>query len=160
MPKFSAGVLLYRGGGAQLEVLLAHPGGPFWAKKEKGAWSLPKGEVDGAESLEERARIELREETGVDLAGAPLTPLGQVTQANGKVVAAFAAQRDVDVTTCRSNTIMIEWPPRSGRQIEIPEVDRVAWFEIETARTRINPAQAAFLDRLLSWLAGVTNEGA
>jgi predicted NUDIX family NTP pyrophosphohydrolase len=154
MPKRAAGVLLYRGKGAQLEVLLVHPGGPFWAKKEAGVWSLPKGEIDGDESLEDRARIELEEETGVDLEGAPLTGLGDVTQSNGKVVTAFAAEKDVDAAACRSNTIMIEWPPRSGRRIEIPEVDRAAWFEIETARTRINPAQAAFLDRLRAILEG------
>ena len=154
MPKRSAGVLLYRGGGARLEVLLVHPGGPFWAKKDLGVWSIPKGEIDGNESLEDRARLELQEETGIDLGGIPLIPLDEITQANGKVVTAFAVEKDADATACRSNTIMIEWPPRSGRQIEIPEVDRAEWFEIETARARINPAQAAFLDRLIEIATG------
>ena len=154
MPKRSAGVLLYRGSGARLEVLLAHPGGPFWAKKDLGAWSVPKGEIEADESLETRARLELAEETGVELGSAPLTPLGDVIQANGKVVTAFAARKDVDAAACRSNTVLIEWPPRSGRQIEVPEVDRVAWFDMETARTRINPAQAAFLERLMEIAKG------
>ncbi len=142
--KRSAGVLLRRESG---EVLLVHPGGPFWAKKDLGAWSIPKGEYADGEDPEEAARREFAEELGSPL-DAPLEDLGTVKQKNGKEVRGFLAVGDLDVSTVVSNTFTMEWPPRSGRQAEFPEVDRAEWFDIETAREKLNPAQAAFLDRL------------
>jgi predicted NUDIX family NTP pyrophosphohydrolase len=139
----SAGILLCRGG----EVLLVHPGGPFWAKKDLGAWSIPKGEVEPGEDPETRARIEFAEETGTTL-DAELRPLGEVKQKGGKIVVAFAAEGDLDADAIVSNSFEMEWPPRSGRRQSFPEVDRAAWFTIEEARERINPAQAALLDQL------------
>jgi predicted NUDIX family NTP pyrophosphohydrolase len=144
----SAGILLYRRSGEELEVLLVHPGGPFWAKKDAGAWSIPKGEyVDGEEALAAALR-EFEEETGSRLAPDGLTALGSVRQRSGKVVSAWAAEGELDAEAIRSNTFTLEWPPRSGRMREFPEVDRAAWFGLPEARERINPAQAAFLDRL------------
>jgi predicted NUDIX family NTP pyrophosphohydrolase len=142
--KRSAGVLLRRESG---EVLLVHPGGPFWARKDLGAWSIPKGEYEDGDDPEEAARREFLEELGSPLE-APLRDLGTVRQKNGKEVRAYLAAGDLDVATVRSNTFTIEWPPRSGRQAEFPEVDRAEWFDVETARAKLNPAQAAFLDRL------------
>lgn len=153
MKKESAGVLLFREGPGGPEVLLVHPGGPFWAQKDAGAWTIPKGEVDPGEAHEACARRELREETGWTVEG-ELRPLGSVVQKSGKVVHAFAARHDVDPATLVSGTCAIEWPPRSGRSLEIPEVDRAAWFAPDAAREHINPAQAALVDRLLDRLAG------
>lgn len=149
MPIVSAGLLLYRdrSGVDGLEVLLVHPGGPFWQRKDLGAWSIPKGEVSGAEPLLDAARRELAEETGFSAEG-PAIPLGQVRQPGGKIVHAFAVRGDADPAALRSNTFEIEWPPRSGRLRSFPEVDRAAWFDLPEARRRILPAQAAFLDRL------------
>jgi predicted NUDIX family NTP pyrophosphohydrolase len=132
------------------EVLLVHPGGPFWAKKDAGAWSIPKGEyIEGSEDPVECALREFSEELG---AAPPLrdalTPLGEVRQKSGKRVLAWAAAGDLDAAAVRSNTFTMEWPPRSGRMREFPEVDRAAWFSVGEARSRINPAQAEFLDRL------------
>lgn len=124
-----------------------HPGGPLWRRRDEGAWSIPKGEIDAGEDPEEAARRELEEETGWRVDGA-LHDLGTVRQAAGKVVHAFAALQDVEPDTLRPHMIEITWPPRSGRTIEIPEVDRAEWFDPETARRKVNPAQAAFLDRL------------
>ena len=143
--KRSAGVLLRRESG---EVLLVHPGGPFWAKKDLGAWSIPKGEYADGEDPEEAARREFVEELGSEPLDVPLDDLGTVKQKNGKEVRGFLAVGDLDVSTVVSNTFTMEWPPRSGRQAEFPEVDRAEWFDIETAREKLNPAQAAFLDRL------------
>jgi predicted NUDIX family NTP pyrophosphohydrolase len=142
--KRSAGVLLRRKSG---EVLLVHPGGPFWAKKDLGAWSIPKGEYSNGDDAEEAARREFLEELGSEPPSA-FVDLGTVRQKNGKEVRGFLAVGDLDVTTVVSNTFTMEWPPRSGRQAEFPEVDRAEWFDIETAREKLNPAQAAFLDRL------------
>jgi predicted NUDIX family NTP pyrophosphohydrolase len=148
MAKHSAGILLYRRAGDGLEVLLVHPGGPFWAKKDVGVWSIPKGEHDEGEDALATALREFHEETGTVLPPGALTDLGTVKQRAGKVVQAWAAEGDLDADAIRSNHFTIEWPPRSGRMREFPEVDRAAWFGVAEARERINPAQAAFLDRL------------
>jgi predicted NUDIX family NTP pyrophosphohydrolase len=147
MAKRSAGILLYRRT-SQLEVLLVHPGGPFWAKKDLGAWSIPKGEHDREEEALACALREFEEETGTTPSPGQLVDLGAVRQKSGKVVRAWALEGDIDADEIRSNTFTIEWPPRSGRMAEFPEVDRAAWFGLDEARARINPAQAAFLDRL------------
>jgi predicted NUDIX family NTP pyrophosphohydrolase len=146
MPVVSAGILLVRRN-PEPEVLLVHPGGPFFAKKDAGAWSIPKGELEPGEDPKTRALIEFEEELGHQ-PPAELTELGEVRQKGGKVVVGFAAEGDLDPATLRSNTFEIEWPPRSGRRQTFPEVDRAEWFGLETAREKINPAQAAFLDRL------------
>ncbi|HEX4464664.1 MAG TPA: NUDIX domain-containing protein [Solirubrobacterales bacterium] len=152
MAKTSAGILLYRGGGDSLEVLLVHPGGPFWAKKDEGAWSIPKGELEDGEESRACALRELEEEIGssLDLTPERLADLGEVRLKSGKRVEGWAAEGDFDPATLRSNTFAMEWPPRSGKEREFPEVDRAEWFSPEQARLKINPAQAAFLDRLLA----------
>ena len=152
MAATSAGILLYRRSGASLEVLLVHPGGPFWAKKDEGAWSVPKGEVGEGEEPRVCALRELEEELGssLGLTAGHLTELGEVRQKGGKVVHCWAAEGDFDPAQLRSNTFAIEWPPRSGAQREFPEVDRAEWFEPEAARSKLNPAQVEFLDRLLA----------
>jgi predicted NUDIX family NTP pyrophosphohydrolase len=142
------GILLYRRGEAGLEVLLVHPGGPFWAKKDLGAWSIPKGEHDEGEDAQACARREFEEETGSAPAPGELLDLGSVRQKAGKVVQAWALEGDLDPAGVRSNTFTLQWPPRSGQVREFPEVDRAEWFPVDAARARINPAQAAFLDRL------------
>jgi predicted NUDIX family NTP pyrophosphohydrolase len=149
--KTSAGILLYRGDGDSLEVLLVHPGGPFWAKKDEGAWSIPKGEVEDGEESRACALRELEEEIGSSLGLTPerLTGLGEVRLKSGKRVQGWAAEGEFDPATLRSNTFAMEWPPRSGKEREFPEVDRAEWFAPAQARLKINPAQAAFLDRLL-----------
>jgi predicted NUDIX family NTP pyrophosphohydrolase len=145
----SAGILLHRRrDAAGLEVLLVHPGGPFWAKKDAGAWSIPKGEHDDGEDAQACAVREFAEETGSAPAPGELRDLGEVRQRGGKVVRAWALAGDLDAEAIRSNTFEVEWPPRSGRRQTFPEVDRAAWFGLDEARERINPAQAAFLDRL------------
>ncbi len=131
----------------RLEVFLVHPGGPFWARKDLGAWSIPKGEIEpGRDELAE-ARRELREETGVEVEG-KFRPLKPVKQAGGKSVHAWAIEADCDADRIVSNTFSLEWPPRSGKQQSFPEVDRAAWFDLPAARQKINPAQAALLDEL------------
>jgi predicted NUDIX family NTP pyrophosphohydrolase len=142
--KRSAGVLLRRSSG---EVLLVHPGGPFWARKDEGAWSIPKGEFDDGEDAEAAARREFLEELGVE-APVELTDLGTVRQKNRKEVRGFLGVGDLDVSAVVSNTFTMEWPPRSGRQAEFPEIDRAEWFSVDEARVKLNPAQAEFLDRL------------
>jgi predicted NUDIX family NTP pyrophosphohydrolase len=149
VPATSAGILLHRTGASGPEVLLVHPGGPFWARRDEGAWSIPKGECAPGEDPRARALIEFAEETGTALDGAALRELGQVRQRGGKIVVAFAAEGDLDADAIVSNTFELEWPPRSGRRQTFPEVDRAAWFGLEEARRRINPAQADLLDRLL-----------
>ncbi len=144
----SAGILLWRRREGRLEVLLAHPGGPFFARKDAGVWSVPKGEVDPGEDPIAVARREFAEETGHELPEGPMLDLGEVRQRGGKLVRAWAVEGDLDPASARSNTFELEWPPRSGRIQTFPEVDRVEWFELAEARERINPAQAAFLDRL------------
>lgn len=146
MAKISAGLLLHRRRRGRLEVLLVHPGGPFWASKDLGAWSIPKGEAGPGEDLLERAIIELREETGFEVVGTfvPLTPVKQ----SGKVVHAWAVEGDGDVKALVSNTFRLEYPPRSGRFVDFPEVDRAGWFDLESARERILKAQRPLLDQL------------
>lgn len=148
MTKLSAGILLFDRSGGGLRVMLVHPGGPFWAKKDAGAWTIPKGEYEPPEDPETAARRELAEETGLALDG-DLIALGEVVQAGGKRVTAFASETGFDVTQLASNRFDMEWPPRSGRRQSFPEVDRAAWFDIATARAKMIPAQATFLDRLL-----------
>ncbi|HYK95050.1 MAG TPA: NUDIX domain-containing protein [Candidatus Dormibacteraeota bacterium] len=154
----SCGILLYRHVGDQLEVLLAHPGGPYWKQQDYGSWSVPKGIAEDGEAVEAVAAREFAEETGFDLAavtrepGEPHLDLGEVTLKSGKVIRAWAVEGDLDPTGSRSNEIEIEWPPRTGRRLVIPEVDRVAWFGVEEARRRAHPAQAAFVARLVSRL--------
>jgi predicted NUDIX family NTP pyrophosphohydrolase len=145
----SAGLLLYRYGPAGLEVLVAHPGGPAWARRDAGAWTLPKGLADDGEaSLEAVARREFREETGHPAPDGPLLPLGEIRLKSGKVVHGFAAAGDLDPATARSNMVEVAWPPRSGRVMRVPEVDRVAWLAPDAARAALHPAQAVFVDRL------------
>jgi predicted NUDIX family NTP pyrophosphohydrolase len=150
--KRSAGILLYRLTDAGPEVLLVHPGGPFWARKDAGAWSIPKGEHGDDEDPEACARREFEEETGTALPPGALAELGAVRQEGGKVVTAWAAEGDLDPEAIRSNTFEMEWPPRSGRTQAFPEVDRAGWFGLEAAREKLNPGQAPFLDRLRSLL--------
>ena len=148
MAKVSAGILLYRLGD-RLEVLLVHPGGPFWKNKSDGVWSVPKGEFDpDVEDAAGAARREFAEELGQAVPAGTMEPLGEVTQKAGKRVVAFAVEGDLDPGSIVSNTFEMEWPPRSGRTAAFPEVDRAEWFDLTTARTVINSAQAAFLDRL------------
>jgi predicted NUDIX family NTP pyrophosphohydrolase len=152
MASSSAGILLYRRAGGTVEVLLVHPGGPYWARRDLGAWSIPKGEHGDEEEALAAARREFEEETGSAPAAGELVDLGSVRQKAGKVVRAWGLEGDLDPATIRSNTFALEWPPRSGRVREFPEVDRAEWFGAGEARERINPAQAEFLDRLLAHL--------
>ncbi len=147
MPKLSAGLVIYRRRNRRLEVFIVHPGGPFWAKKEAGAWSIPKGEVPPGQDALAHAKIELKEETGCTVDG-EFTPLEPVQQAGGKTVQAWAIEGDCDAENIVSNTFTVEWPPRSGKFREFPEVDRAGWFDLPTAREKLNPAQCAFLDEL------------
>jgi predicted NUDIX family NTP pyrophosphohydrolase len=151
--KTSAGLLLYRKQRGDLEVFLVHPGGPFWAKKDMGAWSLPKGEfADGDDPLQ-AARREFTEETGFVIDG-QFRALEPVKQSGGKVVYAWAVEADCDAAKARSNFFSIEWPPKSGRMQQFPEVDRAEWFALAEARKRIIKAQIGFLDQLTSVLNG------
>jgi predicted NUDIX family NTP pyrophosphohydrolase len=147
----SAGLLMYRHTAGRLEVLLVHPGGPFWAQKDAGAWSIPKGEVEEGEEPLNAARRELAEETGAAADG-PFVPLPPVTQRGGKRILAWACEGDFDVSQLRSATFAMEWPPRSGEQRHFPEVDRAAWFPVDEARWRINPGQVPLLDELVGLL--------
>jgi predicted NUDIX family NTP pyrophosphohydrolase len=149
MPAMSAGILLYRRRADRLEVLLVHPGGPFWARRDAGAWSIPKGEYGSDEDPLAAARRELAEELGVPPPdGGPTEDLGEVLQKGGKLVRAWALEGDLDPQRIVSNTFELEWPPRSGRMTEVPEVDRAEWFSLQEAREKINPAQAELLERL------------
>ena len=151
--RVSAGILLYRRApGGALEVLLGHPGGPLFTHKDHGHWSIPKGEAHAGEELEEVARREFEEETGHPVGG-PLVPLGEIVQRGGKRVVAWALEGDLDPAAARSNTFQLEWPPRSGRYVEIPEIDRVAWFDPSEARVRIKDRQVPLIDRLEVHLA-------
>lgn len=148
--KVSAGILLYRRH-EQLEVFLVHPGGPFWARKDLGAWTIPKGEAGEREELEVCAVREFREETGFEFEGT-LTPLTPARQKSGKVIHAFAVEGDCDAAQLQSNLFSMEWPPKSGRQQEFAEVDRGAWFTLSEARRRIHAGQIPFLDQLETML--------
>lgn len=149
MRKTSAGILMFKRVADDLFVLLAHPGGPFWKNRDAGAWTIPKGELDDGEDASAAARREFIEEIGID-PGGELEPLGEIMQKGGKRVIAFAAEGDFDVATLRSNTFEIEWPPRSGRLQEFPEVDRAAWMTVAEARKKILPSQVELLHRLLA----------
>jgi len=149
MAKQSAGILLYRQRpGRPVEVLLAHPGGPYWARKDKAAWSLPKGEFEDGEEPLSAAKREFSEETGMKLGEADFTELGTVKMSSGKVIYAWALEGDFDVTKLASNTFSMEWPPKSGQQEKFPEVDRAAWFTLPEAAMRLHPSQVAFLERM------------
>jgi predicted NUDIX family NTP pyrophosphohydrolase len=152
VPTRSAGILLYRLTGDAPEVLLVHPGGPFWARKDLGVWSIPKGEYEEGEDPLACALREFEEETGTFLPTSRLVDLGDVRQKSGKLVTAWAAEGDLDAETVSSNTFTMEWPPRSGRTAEFPEIDRARWFGVDAAREKLNPAQAEFLDRLVKGL--------
>jgi predicted NUDIX family NTP pyrophosphohydrolase len=151
MPKQAAGILLYRRVGSGLEVLLAHPGGPLWARKDAGSWTIPKGQFTDGELPLDAARREFEEEMGSAPAG-DFQPLGTVKQPSGKVIHVWIAESDFDASTVKSNLFSMEWPPRSGRMGEFPEVDRAGWFSLEEARDKIIKGQAPFLERLLGVL--------
>ena len=153
MPKRSAGLLVYRRVEGEPEVLLVHPGGPYWAKKDDGAWSLPKGEYEPDEDPLDVAVREFEEELGIEPPEAKEpTFLGEVRQPGGKLVSAWAVQGEVDVSDVRSNTFTMEWPPRSGRRAEFPEVDRAGWFDLEPARRKLLRGQLGLLDRFAELL--------
>lgn len=147
MPKQSAGLLLYRRRGEELEVFLVHPGGPFWAGKDASAWSIPKGEFAADEDPVSAARREFREETGLSVEG-DFVALAPQKQASGKIIQAWAVEADCDPAAIQSNTFTLEWPPRSGRKQEFPEIDRAAWFPLAAAREKIHKGQIALLDEL------------
>ncbi|CAL9615972.1 NUDIX domain-containing protein [Streptomyces pilosus] len=144
----SAGLLLFRHTGQGVEVLLGHMGGPFFARRERGAWTVPKGEYDPGEPAWEAARREFEEELGLPPPDGEALPLGEVRQSGGKTVTAWAVEADLDPATAVPGTFEMEWPPKSGRMREFPELDRVAWFPLDRARDVIVSAQSAFLDRL------------
>jgi predicted NUDIX family NTP pyrophosphohydrolase len=144
----SAGLLLYREREGRREVLLVHPGGPFWKRKDEGAWSVPKGEIEAGEVAIDVARREFQEELGRPAPDGPMLALGSVRQAGGKVVQAWAVPGELDAEGITSSTFEMEWPPRSGRKQAFPEVDRAAWFDLETGRRKVLEAQRPFLDRL------------
>jgi Predicted NTP pyrophosphohydrolase len=144
----SAGILLFRRGEGRLDVLLAHQGGPYWNTKDLGHWTIPKGEAEPGEALLDVARREFAEEVGVELDIGDDLPLGEITQKSGKVVVAWGVAGDLDPALAHSNTFSIEWPPKSGRVQDFPEIDRVEWFEASEARRRLKPAQVPFIDRL------------
>jgi len=152
MPPISAGVLVYRQRQGCLEVLLVHPGGPYFRRRDEGVWSLPKGLVEQGEADREAARRELEEETGFVVAASALSDLGEVRQKGGKIVRAWAVEGDFDPDRLESNTFELEFPPRSGRRRRFPEVDRAAYFDLDTARVKILAAQAPLLDRLVKLL--------
>ncbi len=158
MPKLSAGLLLHRARDGMVEVVIAHPGGPFWARKDDGAWSIPKGEYTAAEDPWGAAQREFAEEIGLPVPSGPRIDLGAMKQPGGKVVTAFAVQGDLDLTEARSNTFELEWPRGSGRMREFPEVDRIDWFPVAQARAKLLKGQRAFLDVLMAHptLAGLT----
>lgn len=151
MKKESAGLVMFRIRGGVLQVLLVHPGGPFWQKKDAGAWSIPKGEVADGEDLLEAAKREFLEELGVAAEG-PFHPLGSIKQKAGKVVYAWAVQGDLDTTRLQCNDVEVEWPPRSGKKIKFPEIDRAQFFNMREATEKINPAQVKLLERAEQFL--------
>jgi predicted NUDIX family NTP pyrophosphohydrolase len=154
MPRLSAGIVLYRwldrSKNKRLEVLLVHPGGPFWKNKDAGSWSIPKGEYEPAENALNAARREFAEETGLALPEEDFKPLGELRQPSGKVITAWAYEGDFPAEDLRSNLFSMEWPPKSGKMQQFPEVDRAAWFGLDAAREKLIPGQRGFLDRLLA----------
>jgi predicted NUDIX family NTP pyrophosphohydrolase len=154
MTQRSAGLLLYKSDGGVLKVLLAHPGGPFWVRKDVGAWTIPKGVIEEHETAREAAVREFTEETGFPIDGSELLALGEVVQRGGKHVEAWALEGDCDPAALKPFLFEMEWPPRSGRRASFPEVDRVAWFTLAEGRERILPSQSPFLDRLEAQLNG------
>ncbi len=152
MTKLSAGLLMYRRREGRLEVFLVHPGGPFWAKRDVGAWSIPKGEFGGDEDPLAAARREFTEETSFTVEG-DFAPLSPITQAGGKVVHAWAVEGDLDPEAIKSNTFTLEWPPKSGKEQEFPEIDRAGWFGIDEAKEKINKAQVGLLEELEKMLS-------
>lgn len=152
MPRLSAGLLMYRTVDDELEFLLVHPGGPYFAKKDEGVWSIPKGEPDTNEDLLVTAQREFQEETSVDPTG-PFIPLKPIKQKGGKIVHAWAFEGDCDPSAIKSNNFKMEWPPKSGQQTEFPEVDRAEFFDVEVAKQKINPAQIGLLDELIQTLS-------
>jgi predicted NUDIX family NTP pyrophosphohydrolase len=150
----SAGILMYRvADGGELQVLLVHPGGPFFVKKDAGVWTIPKGMPNEGEDLLDCAHREFREETGVDAGAGPFLPLGSVKQKGGKTVHAWAVRGDCDPAECKSNTFKVQWPPKSGEWITVPEIDRAEFFSVKQAAEKINAAQAEFVTRLRDALA-------
>jgi len=155
MTKLSAGLLLYRRIDDGIEVLVAHPGGPIWARRDTGAWSIPKGAPNSDEILLDAAHREFHEETGHRAPDGPAIDLGEVRMRSGKVVRGWGIEGDLDPEAIHSLAVEVEWPPKSGRHLIVPEIDRIAWVRPTEARRRLNPAQAAFVDRLLQALARV-----
>lgn len=149
MPKRSAGILMFRRRDSGIEVLLVHPGGPFWKNKDAGAWSIPKGEHGEADDPLEAVKREFKEETGIPVRG-EFVALDEIKQPSGKLIRAWALEGDCNAATIRSNTFSMEWPPKSGRMQEFPEVDRAEWFSMDEARKRIVKGQSGFLDRLMA----------
>ena len=147
MKKRAAGILLYRGKGSSLEVFLIHPGGPYWAQKDEGSWSIPKGEISEAEDPLMAAQREFQEETGFSVEG-PFVSIGSVKQSSGKVVQAWACEGNVDASAIQSNSFSLEWPPRSGKYQDFPEADRAEWFSVAQARKKILKVQLPFLQNL------------
>ena len=147
MAKESAGLLLFRRRATDMEVLLVHPGGPFWAKKDQGAWTIPKGEIGPQEDPLEAALRETNEELGVTIEG-DFIPLAPVRQKSGKIIHAWAVEGDFEITDLRSNTFEMEWPPKSGELKSFPEIDKAAWYDLVQARVKINPGQKPLLDEL------------
>jgi predicted NUDIX family NTP pyrophosphohydrolase len=154
MSKRSAGILLFRGRGPALRLLLVHPGGPFWAKKDLGAWSIPKGEHGEGEDALAVARREFEEELGTQAPAGDAIELGELVQPSRKVITAFAMEGNLDPSRLKSNLFEMEWPPKSGRLQSFPEVDRAAWFPVEEARDKLLPGQRPFIDQLLERLGG------
>jgi predicted NUDIX family NTP pyrophosphohydrolase len=154
MPRTSAGVLLYRRAGSGVELLIGHMGGPFWARKDDGAWSIPKGEHGPDEDPFAVALREFEEETGSPVPASDFVPLGSVRSGGGKVLTVWAAEGDLDADATTSNTFELEWPPRSGRVQQFPEIDRTAWVTVDVARTKLVTGQRPLLDRLLEGLRG------
>ncbi len=156
MPKLSAGLLMFRRANTGIEVLLVHPGGPFWQKKDIGSWSVPKGEYEKGEDPLEAAKREFEEETGVAPRG-DFISLEEVKQSSGKVIAVWALEGNCSAEQVRSNTFQMEWPPRSGKLQEFPEVDRAGWFSLEEARDRISKGQVSFIEKFINRLNYVPN---
>ena len=156
MTKRSAGILMFRGHGPELQLLLVHPGGPFWARKDEGAWSIPKGEYEEGEEPLAVALREFEEELGTSAPSGDVIDLGELVQPSRKKITAFATEGDFDPSTLRSNTFEMEWPPKSGRMKSFPEVNRAAWFAPQEAREKILPGQRPLIDLLLARIAEVT----